>query len=497
MLENISALSGIAFIAVPLALILFLIVSFLMFYKKCQPNELLVIYGKTGGKRSAKVVHGGGALVIPGLQDYTKLSLTPLDYDVDLKEALSSNNIRLNIPVSCTVAIGRTPELSQNAAERLLGLSLDEILGAAESITIGQLRAAVATLTIEEINQDRERFMETINVNIETELAKLGLEVINVNIRDITDQSGYIDAIGQKAASTAVNQAKIDVAEQEKAGAIGIEKANREREQTVAEQKAAADKKIAETEKDKESHVAEQIALQKEAVNLSKKKEAESDALLAVAKTNADKAASLALEKADKEIYEAKKDSELAKQRSIEVVNETIEAEKEIERANGVAKSIEIKAKAEAEAYLMKYKAEAEGIQLVMRAKAEGYKELQAALGGTQHIVQIEMVNKIVEITQLQTEAISKMKIDSINVWDGGSKGGNGEAGLKGFMKDFLTMGAPMNELAKTVGFELPTFLGQGIKNPEKVVNDIEHNAKEQVEIEEKKKSEKSTEQKK
>lgn len=478
-------LDGIAFVGVPLGLILFAAITFLTFYKKCQPNELLVIYGKTSGTRSAKVVHGGGAFVIPGFQDYTKLSLTPLDYDVNLTDALSSNNIRLDIPVSCTVAIGRTPELSQNAAERLLGLSLDEILGAAESITVGQLRAAVATLTIEEINNSRDKFMETVNQNIESELAKLGLEVINVNIRDISDQSGYIDAIGKKAASQAVNQAKIDVAQQEKSGAIGIEKANREKDQTVAQQKAEADKKIAETEKDKASHVAEQLALQKQAVNLSKQKEAESDAALDVAKTQADKEASLAEEIANKEIYDAKKESELAKQRAKEVVDETIEAEKEIERARGEAKSIEIKAKAEAEAYLMKYKAEAEGVQLVMKAKADGYKALQEALGGTEHIVQIEMVNKIVEITELQTEAISKMKIDSINVWDGGSKG-NGESGLKGFMKDFLTMGAPMNELAKTVGFELPTFLGKGIADPDKVVDTIENNAKNQVSAERK-----------
>lgn len=475
-------LSGIAFIGIPVVLIVFLLFSFLAFYKKCQPNELLVIYGKTAGKGSAKVVHGGGALVIPVLQNYEKLSLTPVDYDVDLTGALSSNNIRLNIPVSVTVAIGSTPELTQNAAERLLGLDSNEVLSAAKNITIGQLRAAVATLTIEQINQDREQFMAKVNSNIENELAKLGLEVINVNIRDITDESGYIEAIGKKAASTAINQAEIDVAEQEKAGAIGIEKANRAKDQSVAEQKAVAVKKIAETERDKASHVAEQEAQEKQSVNSSKEKEAASDAQLKVATTEADKTASLAEERANKEIFDAKKESELSKQRAAEVVNETIEAEKEIERAKGIAQAIQIKAKADADALIMNFEAEAQGIAKVMAAKAEGYKQLKDALGSTENIVHIEMVNKIVEITELQTQAIAKMKIDKLNVWDGGGSNGGDGGGLKSFLKDFLTVGAPMQDLAAQVGFKLPAFLGEALEgNPEDVIRKIEENAEKEV----------------
>jgi flotillin len=76
----------------------------------------------------------------------------------------------------------------------------------------------IATLDIEEINQNREKFLAQINENVTTELNKLGLTLINVNIKDLTDESGYIEAIGKKAAAEAINQAKIEVSNQEKFG---------------------------------------------------------------------------------------------------------------------------------------------------------------------------------------------------------------------------------------------------------------------------------------
>ena len=99
----------------------------------------------------------------------------------------------------------------------------------AKEIIFGQLRLTVASLTIEQINQDRESFLESIRKNVEPELNKIGLYLINVNITDITDESDYIDSIGKKAAAEAINQAKVDVAEQEKHGAIGEAEASREK----------------------------------------------------------------------------------------------------------------------------------------------------------------------------------------------------------------------------------------------------------------------------
>ena len=212
--------------------------SFLMLlvkrYKRCPSNRVLVIFGKTGGGNAAKCIHGGAAFVWPLIQDYAYLSLEPIQIEIPLKGALSIENIRVNVPSVFTVAIGTDPETMQNAAIRLLGLDTEEIKQQAEDIIFGQLRQVIASMRIEDINRDRDKFLQSIQTSLEPELKKIGLVLINVNITDITDESGYIEAIGRKAASQAIQQAKIDVAEQEKQGEIGVAEAEREKVIQVA-----------------------------------------------------------------------------------------------------------------------------------------------------------------------------------------------------------------------------------------------------------------------
>jgi flotillin len=203
-------------------------------YKRCPSNRVLVIYGKTSGGNAAKCVHGGAAFVIPLIQDYAYLSLEPIQIEVPLKGALSIENIRVNVPSVFTVAIGTDAETMQNASIRLLGLGTEDIKQQAADIIFGQLRQVIASMRIEDINRDRDKFLECIQKSLEPELKKIGLILINVNITDITDESGYIEAIGRKAAATAIQQAKIDVAEQEKKGQTGVAEADRERAIQVA-----------------------------------------------------------------------------------------------------------------------------------------------------------------------------------------------------------------------------------------------------------------------
>ncbi|MDY3562864.1 SPFH domain-containing protein [Gemmata sp. JC673] len=203
-------------------------------YKRCPSNRVLVIYGKTGGGNAAKCVHGGAAFVVPLIQDYSYLNLDPIQIEVPLKGALSIENIRVNVPSVFTVAIGTDPETMQNAAIRLLDLGTQEIKEQARDIIFGQLRQVIASMRIEDINRDRDKFLESVQKSLEPELKKIGLVLINVNITDITDESGYIEAIGRKAAAIAIQQAKIDVAEQEKKGQIGVAEAERERAISVA-----------------------------------------------------------------------------------------------------------------------------------------------------------------------------------------------------------------------------------------------------------------------
>lgn len=239
-------------------------------YKRCPSNRILVIYGKTNKGNAAKCVHGGAAFVWPLIQDFQYLYLEPIQIEVPLRGALSAENIRVSVPSVFTVAIGTDVEVMNNASIRLLGLRTDAIKAQAGDIIFGQLRQVIASMRIEDINRDRDKFLENIQRSLEPELKKIGLVLINVNITDITDESGYIEAIGRKAASQAVQQAKVDVAEQEKLGQIGVAEAERERSIQVANasklreigtREAQRDQAIRLATLEREQKVAEQTAV--------------------------------------------------------------------------------------------------------------------------------------------------------------------------------------------------------------------------------------------
>ena len=227
---DIAVVAIFAFILIIVAMVIFLAQR----YRRCPPDKVIVIYGRSGGASASKTVHGGGILVWPLIQDYAYLDLKPMSIQINLTNALSNQNIRVNVPSTFTVGISVEPNLMQRAAERLLGLAPQQIEELAQEIIFGQLRLTIAMLTIEEINQDRDNFLELIMSNVGKELNKVGLYLINVNITDITDESEYIESIGKKAASEAVNIARVDVANAERDGSIGEAQANRQREIEVA-----------------------------------------------------------------------------------------------------------------------------------------------------------------------------------------------------------------------------------------------------------------------
>jgi flotillin len=225
-------------------------------YKRCPSDKILVVYGRTGGQ-SAKCIHGGGAFIWPVIQDYAYLDLKPISIEANLTNALSRQNIRVDVPCRFTVGISTDPDSMNNAAERLLGLSSEQIQELSKDILFGQLRLVIATMTIEEINSDRDKFLDNISKNVDTELKKIGLKLINVNVTDIKDESGYIEALGKEAAAKAINDAKISVAEQEKIGETGKASADREKDIIIAETHRDRDTRIASTQKDREVSIAE------------------------------------------------------------------------------------------------------------------------------------------------------------------------------------------------------------------------------------------------
>lgn len=156
--------------------------------------------------KTAKVYHGGAAFVWPIIQGYEVMSMQPIQLNLVLKNALSAQNIRVTIPTTVTVAISQEPLIMQNAANRLLGADDDVKESLISDIVYGQMRLVIASMTIEELNSDRDKFLAQARDNINTELNKLGLYLMNINISDIQDAAQYIDNLGKKEETEAIVQ---------------------------------------------------------------------------------------------------------------------------------------------------------------------------------------------------------------------------------------------------------------------------------------------------
>jgi flotillin len=353
-----------------------LLIAVLRRYRRCPSDKIMVVYGNVGSNsdgsnRSSKCIHGGAAFVWPIIQAYEYLDLKPISITVDLVNALSRQNIRINVPSSFTVGISTEPGIMQNAAERLLGLKMEQIQELAKDIIFGQLRLVIATMDIEEINTDRDKFLDAVSRNVETELKKIGLRLINVNVTDISDESGYIEALGKEAAAKAINDAKKTVAEKNRDGSIG--EANAYRDQRI--QVSQADSEAIKGENDAKVAVAQSNALRRE-------KEAEA---LRIA-TAAEK---IQAAKALEEAYSAEQQAEAARyalekatqEADIIVKTEIAKRKQELE-AEAEAEMIRRRAKGEADAILAKRNAEAEGMKAILTKQAEGFREIVAAAGG-------------------------------------------------------------------------------------------------------------------
>ncbi len=460
-------------------------------YKRCPSDKILVIYGKTGGQ-SAKCVHGGGAFIWPVIQDYAYLDLKPISIEANLTNALSKQNIRVDVPCRFTIAISTEPDSMGNAAERLLGLMNEQIQELSKDILFGQLRLVVAMMTIEEINSDRDKFLENIAKNVDNELKKIGLKLINVNVTDIKDESGYIEALGKEAAAKAINEAKISVAEQEKIGETGKAIADRERETQIAETHRDRDVKIAITNKDREVSIAsaakdesigravaakEARIATSEADSLAVKGEneakitiAQSDALRREKEAEASKLAMTAEKvqaaKALEESYVAEQLAEKARaerERATQNANIVIPAEiakqKQIIDAEADAEKIRLQARGEADAIFAKMDAEARGLYEILTKQAEGYdKIVQAAGGDTNSAFQLLLIEKLPELVKTQVEAVKNIKIDKITVWDGGNNA-DGTTSTSNFVSGMMKSVPPLNDLFNMAGLNLPNYL--------------------------------------
>lgn len=436
-------------VALLIALLLGTLLAAMRRYKTCPPNAILVIHGKTG-EGSAKVLHGGAAFVWPLIQQHNFLSVAPLTSDIPLKGALSRQNIRVSVPTRVTYCVGTTPELMRTAAEKLLGLSQSEIEDTAKDIIFGQLRAVIATLSIEELNQDRDAFESKVQENLEVELAKVGLRLINVNIADIQDESGYIEALGKKAGAEAVNRALVEVAQQEREGATGQAQAKQEERTAVAAAEAKA------------------VAGENEAKATIEASNADLAEAKAEAKRRASAAEAVKAAQAQAEGYASERDAETMRaerDRATEHANKVVPAEIRrktlVIEAEAQRDQERLRGEGEGQATLARMKGEAEGMLEILNKKAEGFKKLVEAAGGNpDKAAMLLIVEQMPQIVEAQARAISNIDFEKVVVYDGGGADGSRTAEwLSGLVKSL----PQLHDFAAMAGIALPRALGASL----------------------------------
>jgi len=315
------------------------------------------------------------------------------------------------------------------------------------------LRLIIATMDIEEINSDRDKFLLAVSNNVEIELKKIGLKLINVNVTDITDESGYLEALGKEAAAKAINDAKKSVAEKHRDGEIG--QANAQKDQRI--QVAAANASAIDGENQAKIEVAQSEAL---------RREREAEALRQATAAEAVQAA-----KAKQEAYIAQQSAEQtraelekATQTADVIVKAQISKQQAEIEAEAQAEVVRRKAKGEADAIFAKMEAEAKGNQEILTKQAEGMRKLVEAAGGDANAaVKLIVADKLEELISIQVEAIKNIKIDKITVWDTGA-GADGKCSTANFLSGLMQSVPPLNDLFKQAGMSLPDFLGEDIQ---------------------------------
>ena len=423
---------------------------------------------------------------------------TTLIYAADSRAPRLIPNARAQV----TVAIGETDEIQRAAAMRLMGMGKQEIVNQVEEIVIGQLRQVVASLSIEQINQDRESFVIAVTEHCGLELNKIGMDLINMNVQNIKDDAGVIDALGKRAAAEAVQQARIDVADRQRHGEIGVtmadkekeiavEEAEKERSIGVSEQQKEKDIRVAQAERDRdvgmreaqqESEVrrADLLAIETGGINEAAARVAASRAQLMVAEAESYKLGETSKALASASVQEAQA---LALAQAAVAEATKIEAEKRAEleapakaaqaelivHAEARAAEMRIIAEGEAAAIYAKLDAEARGQYQILSQKAAGLEAIVAGVGGSQSAFQLLMLEHVDKLAETSAQAISNIKFDKVTVWDtgGGTGGGGGGGGGEGsstanFIRGLATSMPPTLDMLKDVtGVDLPSMMKQ------------------------------------
>ncbi len=382
--------------------------------KICQPNEVLIFSGRRrqlteGGSVGYRIIRGGRGFRIPIIEKVDQLQLNTIPIDLTVTNAYSKGGIPLTVRAIANVKIASSePELN-NAVERLLGKDLDEIQSIAKETLEGNLRGVLASLTPEEVNEDRLKFAKELLDEADNDLGALGLQLDTLKIQSVEDDAGYLDAIGRQ--STAHIIAAAEVVE-----------ADRRKQAKLAE--AKADQAIVQAQNDVR-------ILRATLAAKASAEEAKIEVAADVARTRAQQ------ELAEQEILLAEK----RRHAEVVVVAEADRRAKE-EAARGDAARIFEDGKAEVE---------------VLRQKLELWKQAGA------DAERLFLIQMLPDILKEVIKTVDHLKIDKITVVDGG-QGGSGVPAV--FNQIAGATPALLESLKATTGIDVAGLLRRASDNP-------------------------------
>jgi len=211
-------IDGLISTSLPIALGIFGLIVLVWFLKSflciCKPNEVVILSGrkhrtKDGQDVGYRVLTGGRAIRIPIVETVKRMDVTTMPVRVEVHKAYSKGGTPLNIQAIANVKISSDPLVVGNAIERFLDHDRSEVVRVAQETLEGNLRGVVATLTPEQVNEDRLRFAERIASDVSRDLIKLGLQLDTLKIQSVADDVDYLSSLGRKEIALVIRDAEI------------------------------------------------------------------------------------------------------------------------------------------------------------------------------------------------------------------------------------------------------------------------------------------------
>ena len=388
------------------------ILVFVNNYVKAEPNEALIFTGRkdkaTG--RGWRAVVGGAKFRVPVLERISRISLETMNLpDVTVEKAWSKEGVPVTIEAVANVKIASESELLAKAVERFLGTTPEQIKRIIKETLEGQLRDIIGVLTVEQLYQERDMFVQKVLEQSGDELAKIGVIIDIINIQDIRDEKGYLEALGRGRTAEVKRDARIGEAEADRDAIKRSETAKREGEVVKAEQ----ERQIAEAEKNrdvaKQKYVGETLAATRKAEQRGPLAEAQARQEVVVEEQKVLEEQQRAREK----VEAAKAEAEEQRYRAEKVVPADAEKQAAILEAEGEAAKI-----------LKVAEAQAKGIQLKLEAEAEGLRKKAEAWNTYGKAAQLNLsLEAIKAVAAAGADSIGQIKFEKVIALDSGTGG--------------------------------------------------------------------------